>query len=314
MYLTPKQVNELLELIDVNHLSFATHRISDKYLTTQEKKRLEKFGISTKNVHPTVDDAFKYGMLSEALGDDSKHLTYSQIKSKLRSKSFLPLSFRETKVLDQVRYQAYHEIKGLGNRISADVNRYLIESDKYRGTKEGKLMAKQRKKYEDIIQDAATQTVLDRESVGYMASLIGHKTQDWARDLDRISDFVLHNAHDTGRAMQIKKSHGEDAMVYKHVFDQACKTCVRLYLTKGMGSQPTVFKINDLISNGTNIGRKQADWKPVIGSTHPWCRCEMESLPKGEFKWNDESKEFDMVMNEREKEIYSQLSWKIELD
>ena len=59
--------------------------------------------------------------------------------------------------------------------------------------------------------------------------------------------------------------------VFKDVFVGGCRHCIRLYLTGGIGSQPKIFKISDLIANGDNIGVKVNDWKPVISSTHPHC-------------------------------------------
>jgi len=58
-----------------------------------------------------------------------------------------------------------------------------------------------------------------------------------------------------------------------------CPHCRRLYL-KPDGT-PKVFSMKQLLSNGTNYGRKTADWKPVVGATHPNCRCHNNMLPDG---------------------------------
>ena len=281
MYLTPQQISELLDIIDTFSLKFAVQNISDKYITPAEEKRLMEAGINPKTLTPTFDNAFKFGMISEALGDDAKTIDLNTLKNKLKSKSFLPLDFREQSALDSLKYEAYNEIRGLGNKINLETQRIQIEVDKA-----------QRVKFEKIIGDSAKEAILKRETVKQMANNIGRKTGEWARDVDRVSDFILHNAHDMGRAQQIKRAHGAKAEAYKIVFDQACETCVTLYLTDGMGSQPKVFTIDELIANGSNIGRKKNDWKPVIGATHPWCRCQLESLPKGAGKWNAKKQNF----------------------
>ena len=303
MFLSPQQIAELFDILDTFSLKFAVQNVSDQYLTPAEKKRLTEAGINPKTITPTFDNAFKYGMISEALGDDAKSVDFATLKRRLRTKQFLPLDYREKQALDSLKYQAYNEIRGLGNKINMDTQRIQVEVDRA-----------QRLQYEKVIRDAAKKAIIDRQSVKQMASEIGHKTQDWARDLDRISDFIMHNAHDMGRAMQIKRAHGQNAEVYKHVFDQACSTCVKLYLTSGMGSQPRVFKVDELIANGSNIGRKQKDWKPVIGATHPWCRCQLESLPKGEWEWDAENQRFKMKLNKREQEIKSKIKFELTLD
>lgn len=51
-----------------------------------------------------------------------------------------------------------------------------------------------------------------------------------------------------------------------------CRHCIRLYLTAGIGSEPKLFTAEELIGNGTNIGRRVADWKPtIITAVHPFC-------------------------------------------
>jgi len=256
---TPTQIKQLEQLIDTYFTSFAVQQVSHKYLTTSEKAVLRQYGISTTNITPTVSNAFKFGMLSEILGSKAKGMSFSEASRIIRSKSFLPLDIRERAVLESLDHQAYNEIRGLGNRVKKDMMTVVIEQSK-----------KTRTEYEAVIRDAAKRAVLNRSSLTEMARDIGKKTQDWARDLDRVSDYILHDAHDHGRVYQMKKSK-QVKKVYKHVFNQACENCIRIYLTNGVGSKPREFTIDELLSNGSNIGRKAKDWLSIVGCTHPYC-------------------------------------------
>jgi len=138
---------------------------------------------------------------------------------------------------------------------------------------------KQREMFQTAIKDAATETIVAREGVTQMASRIGHKTGDWSRDLDRISDYVLHNAHSQGRTDFIDKNFGKGQQVYVETFDSACKICISLY--KNPDGSPKMFTTAQLRANGTNIGRKAKSWKPVIPPMHPFCRCQVETVPFG---------------------------------
>ena len=53
------------------------------------------------------------------------------------------------------------------------------------------------------------------------------------------------------------------------------------YLDGGLGSAPKVFRLDELKANGTNVGRKAAEYQPVVGPLHPWCRCTLERVPFG---------------------------------
>ena len=80
-----------------------------------------------------------------------------------------------------------------------------------------------------------------------------------------------------------------------------CKHCIRLYTTNGIGSKPKIFKLSELQGNGTNIGRKSAEWLAVVGSTHLNCRCTLNEVPQG-FEWNEKTKAFDIPIERKEED------------
>ncbi len=286
MLLTPSQLSELTQLIDNFHLMFIAENVGTSALSSDEIKLLKKSGIDIAKLpkEAKVAEAFKFGVLVEALGDErAKEMSYKQFKTFLQSGSFIPISEHEKLAIKQLEYQSYNDIKGLGNKISKDFKSIIVEYDQ-----------KQRLEYEKVIKEEATEAILHRKSVSHLASQIGHRTGDWARDLDRIADYTLHNAFDTGIAHKIIKEHTGDALVYKDVYQGACKYCQGLYLTAGTGSKPKVFKLKTLVANGSNIGRKAAEWLPVVGPTHPWCRCQLNHLP-AHADWNPDTRDFTAV-------------------
>lgn len=284
MLITPEQVTELFGLMDHYLLFFLAQNVGLDYLSESEKALLLAHGIDVTAIDPNQSalvQAFKFGILSDALGHEKvKNMDYGKFKKFLASGEFLPLSETEEQTLQHLKLRAFSDIKGLGNKVQTATGQLLIEADQ-----------QQRAAYEKTIRSAATQAVANRESVQWLASELGHRTRDWARDFRRISDFVLHEAFDHGRAAAIETDFGADALVYKDVYKGACKHCIRAYLSGGIGSAPLVFKLSVLRSNGSNVGRKTADWKPVLGPHHPWCRCTIHRLPTGH-QWDEAQQEF----------------------
>jgi len=277
---TPAQIQELLRVIDLHIVSFIAGKVTKQYLTPDEVELLKKHGVKVPMGAMSMEEAFKFGILSQAMETQKLNkMPYETFKKNLKTKSFLPLDFRERNALNQIEYQAYNEIKGLGNKIKGSFGRIAVEADK-----------KQREKYEKLIETTARKTVLNRGGVKEMKSALGHATGDWARDFDRMADYILHEAHDHGRAHGIERRDGKDALVYKKVFDRACKHCERLYMD---GDKPKIFKLSVLRANGTNVGKKVADWKPVVGATHPWCRCQLEYVGKNKV-WDDKLGKFKL--------------------
>jgi hypothetical protein len=286
MLLTPQQVTELFSLMDNYLLFFLAENVGLDFLTDADKATLAAHGIDLNNIAENqsyITQAFKFGILSDALGHAKvKNMDYGKFKKFIDSGSFVPLSPVEQKSVEHLKLRAYSDIKGLGNTIQAGTGQLLIEADK-----------KQRQQYEKDIQDSAVAAVEGRESLHWLTSEMGHKTKDWARDFRRISDFVLHEAFDHGRAAHIQRDFGADALCYKDVYGGACKHCIKAYLTAGIGSQPVLFKLSQLRANGSNVGRKSADWLPVLGPHHPWCRCTIHRLPEG-YVWDEQQQDFVM--------------------
>lgn len=285
MVLTPNQLQEVLGIIDIYQVQFLAEQVGTEVLSSSDFDKLKEYGVDIKTLPKTgvVDNAFKFGVLSTSLEEAKlKKLSYNQFLKFLKIGKGVPLSKEERFALNNIKQRTYSDIKGLGNKISTDFQITLIESSQT-----------QRKKYEKIIQDTSAKNVIDRGSIRDLVSELGHKTNDWARDFGRISDFVLHDAFDNGRIENIKTQFGDDAEVYKEVYAGACKHCIRLYLTNGIGSEPIVFTVSELIANGTNIGRKVIDWLPVVGCTHVFCRCTGRRKPEG-YAWDIETQSWSI--------------------
>lgn len=287
MFLNPKQINELIELLQNTHWFFIAENIGTNYVPNDVLKALVKLGFSKKKVLSYPNLAFHFGVLSQYISEqEAKKITLEQLKKAIKSNKILQLSEQELYALRVAETRAASDITGLGNKISSNLKNLIIEGS-----------LKLRKKYERIVKKEAKESIKERKTVKQFASAIGHATKDWARDLDRIADFVFHEAYDNGRAFFIQKQYGEKAMVYKRIHAEHCSSCEKLYLKNKKTGEPRIYRLNELLGNGTNIGRKQKDWRPVIGATHPWCRCDLEFVPPG-WAWDSKTRRFVPIKRE----------------
>ena len=106
------------------------------------------------------------------------------------------------------------------------------------------------------------------------------------------------------------KEHGIHAKVYKEVFPGACRMCLNAYTTAGAGSKPVIFDLSELIANGTNIGKKSKDWKPVLTNIHPFCRCMLRHVPDG-YEWDDKTQSFEPKKVDESKRVQRKSKVKI---
>lgn len=286
MILTADQINELLSIINTNQAILVGSQLGISYLSEYDKALLTNSGIDWENLYdPSLDSiyqSFHLGMLAQALKDTSaiKKLTYNQVKEYIKQGQYIPITQREQATLTAIKNQTLSDIKRKGSDIFQDINGILNN-----------------KSQEQYLKDEIEEGIRKKNTIRHIANEIHRKTGDWSRDFDRIVEFQANSAYQEGRAIMAEKDGGKDVEVYKRVFASACKHCISLYLTGGFGSEPKIFKLSELKANGTNIGRKTAEWKPVIGSTHPFCRCLLMIKPQG-YKWNSETQAFDILDKE----------------
>lgn len=120
----------------------------------------------------------------------------------------------------------------------------------------------------------------------YLGHALNESVKNWTQrwrtivntELSRASQFgamdaILHN--NKGKAP-------EEIVVYKiGPHDGAtCKYCMKFWFMDD-GVTPRVYRMSELIANGTNIGKKVAQWKPTVDNTHPNERHKLVELQPG---------------------------------
>jgi hypothetical protein len=285
--LSIEQIDQILDVLRKQNITFIAKQLGPDYLTKEEKLRLKKYGIDVSKYYSLKGDvimnSFYFGLISDALGKDAHSTTIEQLKTYFEQGKHIPLTQTELMTIDSIKKQCLKDVKAHQGRIFSDINGTINQFEK-----------NNREEYENVIKDVIEEGKLNKKVNGEIARDIARKTGDWSRDFSKVVEFVSHMAFDEGRAAMYERKNGKDAKVYKNVFEGACKHCVKLYLTNGIGSKPIVFKLSELKANGTNIGRKVDEWKAVIGSTHVFCRCTLQELPEG-YEWNEEKKQFELV-------------------
>lgn len=280
MLFSSEEIQELLKLIEFHHVYFGAQFLGKDPLDPEDMEILDQFGVDISGMpeNSFIETAYKFGIISRALPEiETKKLTYNDFKKWIRKGGYIPLSEQEQLSVKYLKRKSFKHLKNLGANVASDVENLLLDQDN-----------KRRNQVEKIIKKELSRGTANRNSFQEIMLNLGHKTDDWRRDWGRIVETELHNAQEEGRADDILRNSSElDPQVYKQVYSQACRHCVKAYLTNGLGSKPIVFRLSQIRDNGTNIGKKTSDWKPVISSMHPWCRCTLHELPNG-FIWNSE--------------------------
>lgn len=263
--------------MDKYTVTFIAHHIGKQVLSEDEIKLLVATGFPLKDIVDStsnIEQAFKFGLLSDALGNEvAKRMNYAQFLNYMTSGKFIPLNPAENAALHILRLQTAAAMRHQAANMKSDLEQSLVAIEK----------GKQAIHSQGVLK-LADQVIRDRKGVTELRSLLGKQTGQWDRNMGRMAHYVLHSAFNQGRIANIERKAGQ-SKIYFDVFEGSCKYCIQLYLTGGPGSEPKVFTIDELKANGSNVGRKAADWKATIDPIHPNCRCTANEAPVG-YEWN----------------------------
>lgn len=269
MIFTPEEIQQLFDIIDYRLARVVADVLGKEFLTPDDEALLKRFGFDFEKELtkvPPYYQAFIFGRLTGILRPDQLNtLEYKDIQEYVERKQYKPLTRREKAEYNAAATRTYGYIKGMGNRIRETLGNAVSEQEIINAVEERRI------KELDVIKQEHKRGVLDKRSVQAIVSTIGNRLNDWNRDWGRIVETEMQDIYCLGKAQVIMEEHGTDTLVYKQVFSGACTHCRHLYTKGGSGSEPRIFKLSSLIMNGDNIGRKVRDWKPVIGTTHPFC-------------------------------------------
>lgn len=115
--------------------------------------------------------------------------------------------------------------------------------------------------------DIVCVALVNVKSSQQLASDFGHYTKDWATDWHWIAHHINSDYYNIKHAQYIYEHDGPSAVVYKSLSKCHSSDCLRLYLSdcNNISSEPRNFTLSDLINNGSNLGKKINEYKPVIG-------------------------------------------------
>jgi hypothetical protein len=241
------------------------------YMTTGEgspsSSLLKKLGIP-REMHDVITTFYQYGKLNILEGKSLKNLTIAEVNDLIKT---IRLSSPQRQALEFIKLEAGNNISGLSNKITNNITNSVVNNS-----------------MKDVlgIREVVGKGVFENKTRAEVASALREYVDDWERDWNRVSHTEMWNAKLHGEIMTIlnKESslskNGEDTLVFKRPAWNACNQCKKHYLEDD-GATPKVFRLSDLLKNGTNVGKKTSDWLPTAGVLHPNCLCPLSILPNG---------------------------------
>jgi hypothetical protein len=258
--------------------------LGTEVLATSDLDRLKAAGkLPTKPAMPmdTATAAHVLGVMSGAMpAGDPERLSSKAFWQINREQPAVMTSY-DIEAIEMARARMGQYITGLGTKLDDAVGKASLDVD---DTLRRKQLGKLRREVAASMEAG--------ESVKQLADRLAASIKGVTRDWMQIAQTEIHNAVEEGKAVSLMGSvpAGTDPLVFKRPRPEACPYCVLLYL-QADGITPRIFRLSELLANGTNVGRKAnrpklrglaaTQWQPVLGAMHPWCQCQLHHLPEG---------------------------------
>lgn len=298
MLFNSADILKIVEAIDVRTAEQIAYVLGKEFLSDEDIALLESHQVDINNLmvyYPPYLQAYIFGRMTISHDREQlKRYSYSDFLRDVDKMKYAP------KPIERYMYninanRAYSHIKAQASRIKEKVSDDIVSVDLSYSYKQ-RMKEEQDKadeRLQNVVKEEINNKILQRKTAQEAVTRIGTTMGNWDRDYGKIVETECQTIYNLGQADMISESYGEDAMVYKQVYPGACRYCIKLFLTDGIGSKPRIFTLSELLANGSNIGRKQCDWLPTVDAIHPWCRCDLRYLPK-EFKWNEYKNDFTL--------------------
>ena len=309
LQLTPTQLQELAQIIKRYADRFLVSVFGKKALTKSDLDALIAANLIPDTTDPKVlEHSYVLGKLKAILtAPEYNSLTFDRMKE-LAEKLQGPVGARGPSWVKMEPQTEIERLRIAGARATAARGVQNIEDNIRNGffkdlEKElGKTVTEAIIK--DEIRDTVATAIKQRRTVSQLSYDIPRRLKTYTRDWLRVAATEMHSARMNGTADAILQEEGsyagfpdapEDKRVIVRPTKGACNECRRDYLDRN--GNPIIWKLTELMANGTNIGVPKAQRKPVVPPHHPWCLCEMDYIPPG-FGFNEDG---DLTLLDPEK-------------
>lgn len=168
-------------------------------------------------------------------------------------------------------------IRGLGNILHEDLSKVVAE-EWYGDQIAVEADPNERQRRLEIVREELANSLATNRDARALARTLADRTEHYAHNWMRIATTELQASHNEGRVNYALKVHGDDAQIARVPESDACEYCLAAFAPEGT---PKVFKVAEIIGNGTNVGKTRKQWQPTVWPMHPNCRCDTIIVPLG---------------------------------
>lgn len=262
------------EIVERAYLSFMFMLVGDDFLSDEQKRQIEALGLIVGR-RPLIE--LLYILIRNRPTEGyAKDATLNRLLDQVSSTGILPiLNDAQQATLDTGRAAIMEAVESTKADIKKRVRQEVIEANR----EHRQHVAVKRVENVHVVKER--KDALRDKLLKLIPAIMASAQDAFERSFtSALTDTVNDVAVDTATAESLFTGvPPKDVEVYKKVIndDRLCRWCDKFY--RNPDGSPIIYTLAQLQANGTNYGKPKSEWKPVLGKTHPFCRCQLFHRP-----------------------------------
>ena len=265
MVISKQTIERIKRILKKNYAKLAMGVLGAQNLSDEEKFYLQREGVDLENHESLMEALYNYNYINDVQETD-KPDGLEEALAQQSHPSAKPKGEAHSSAYEHLNSNMQHIIEKHRNTMISRIEGYIRDNNndyKY-----------------DALQNLTRPDNMDEmvkeATVGDLKRQLRDMSGDANRNWTRIAVTETSNAIGMGSVDRLVKDNKEKAMDDVYVYrinpdDSAtCKYCKSFYIDKD--GSPKVYKMSTILNNGSNYGKKAAQWKPTALATHPNCR------------------------------------------
>ena len=256
---------KIKKIIDKHYNKLTLSVLGNSVFTEEELAQMKSMGIDVSNPESFLTMVYNHNFINKHNAVNIP-TSVSDMKNQQANPAILPVGEAHDYAVEHLNENAKETLDKLKQDVITRVSGLIRDNNQ-----QYKNNALQNLTRTDAADELVKETTLAK-----VKQELRDMSGDFNRNWERIVVTETSNAIGLGSTDRIitenKDKPAEEIYTYKIVVQDAalCKFCKRFYLDDD--GTPKVYRLSELLNNGSNYGKKSADWKPNILVIHPNCR------------------------------------------
>lgn len=280
--ITPEKLKKIKEIVDKKYNTLTIAVFGPELFNKEELVYLKEHNLLSMEDLNYLDLVYNHTYLNQYDPKKSPISIPDMKAQQIKNPKDLPRSELHSKTMDSIETSIKTNIEKLKQDVMVKIEGSLKNST-LENTMQHIITPKtpeERKEFE-------------RKSIKQMAQELKGLSNNVAYQWERTVRTEMSNAvgiASVDAIVNMRKGKSLDEIyVYRLIMGAGtCKWCTSFY--QDSDGTPKLYRLSELVSNGSNYGRHTSEWKPVALATHPNERCSrVIELARG-FRFNDKGK------------------------